>query len=83
MILVIDGLRPDSITPDVMPNLDRLRKRGVWYSQSHSVYPTVTRVNASSIVTGTLPDQHGIVGNSLYVPAISPSCSTPAITATC
>src|SRR5580658_1440010 len=71
IVLVIDGLRPDSITPDVMPHLDRLRKTGVWYTHSHSVFPTVTRVNTASISTGTLPNLHGIVSNQLYLPAVS------------
>src|SRR5262249_32045577 len=61
IVLVIDGLRPDSITPSVSPNLDRLKTKGVWYTQSHSVFPTVTRVNAASISTDTLPSRHGIV----------------------
>jgi predicted AlkP superfamily pyrophosphatase or phosphodiesterase len=71
LVLVIDGLRPDSITPATMPQLDRLKTAGVWYSRSHSVFPTVTRVNATSISTGTLPSHHGIASNSLYLPTIS------------
>ena len=71
IVLVIDGLRPDSITPAVMPNLNRLKTAGVWYTHSHSVFPTVTRVNATSIFTGTLPSHHGIASNSVYPPAIS------------
>lgn len=71
IVLVIDGLRPDSITNAVMPNLDHIRKAGVSYTRSHSVFPTVTRVNTASLSTGTLPSQHGIVSNSLYLPRIS------------
>jgi arylsulfatase A-like enzyme len=71
VILVIDGLRPESITKQVTPNLNRLKLSGVWYTQAHSVFPTVTRVNTASISTGTLPSQHGIVSNALYLPAIS------------
>ena len=73
IVLVIDGLRPDSITPEVMPNLDRLKGAGVWYAHSHSVFPTVTRVNTASISTGMLPSRHGIASNSVYLPAISKS----------
>ena len=73
IVLVIDGLRPDSITEATMPQLDRLKKGGVWYTHSHSVFPTVTRVNTTSISTGTLPSHHGIVSNSVYLPAISKS----------
>src|ERR1051326_8568617 len=71
IVLVIDGLRPDSITPTVMPNLDRLKSAGVWYTHAHSVFPTVTRVNATSITTGMLPSRHGIASNAVYLPAIS------------
>ncbi|MCC7341430.1 MAG: alkaline phosphatase family protein [Bryobacterales bacterium] len=68
VVLVIDGLRPDSVTPDLMPHLHRLKMQGVWYTKAHSVFPTVTRVNATSIVTGMLPRRHGIVSNALYLP---------------
>ena len=73
IVLVIDGLRPDSITPAAMPQLDRLKAAGVWYTHAHSVFPTVTRVNATSISTGLLPTHHGIASNSVYLPAISRS----------
>lgn len=73
ILLVIDGLRPDSITPEVMPNLHRLKTGGAWYTQSHSIFPTVTRANTASISTGTRPSQHGIVSNSVYLPAVSKS----------
>ena len=76
IVLVIDGLRPDSITPAVTPNLDRLKTAGVWYTHAHSVFPTVTRVNATSISTGMLPSRHGIASNSVYLPAISKSVLT-------
>ena len=72
IVLVIDGLRPDSITPEVAPNLTRLKNEGIYYNHAHSVYPTVTRVNAASISTGALPSQHGIHSNSLYVPKVLP-----------
>ena len=62
----------DSITSEVAPNLTRLKNKGISYNHAHSVYPTVTRVNATSISTGALPSQHGIHGNSLYVPRLSP-----------
>jgi predicted AlkP superfamily pyrophosphatase or phosphodiesterase len=71
IVLVIDGLRPDSITQEVTPNLHHLKTSGVWYTRAHSVFPTVTRVNTASISTGTLPSRHGIVSNALYLPAIS------------
>src|SRR5271155_1698316 len=72
IVLVIDGLRPDMIRPDIMPNLARLKQEGAWCANSHSVFPTVTRVNSASISTGTFPSIHGIVSNSMWVQAVSP-----------
>ena len=73
IVLVLDGLRPDAITPEDTPNLWRLRQEGVNFTNSHSVFPTVTRVNATAIGTGTLPDRNGVVGNSQYVRAVDPN----------
>jgi arylsulfatase A-like enzyme len=72
IVLVLDGLRPDAITPEETPNLSRLRREGVNFVNSHSVFPTVTRVNATAIGTGTLPARNGVVGNSQYVRAVDP-----------
>jgi predicted AlkP superfamily pyrophosphatase or phosphodiesterase len=73
LVLVLDGLRPDTITPDETPNLWRLRQEGVNFANSHAVFPTVTRVNATAISTGTYPDRNGILGNRIYVRAVDPN----------
>jgi arylsulfatase A-like enzyme len=73
IVVVLDGLRPDAITPEETPNLWRLRQEGVNFTRSHSVFPTVTRVNATAIGTGTLPGRNGVVGNSQYVRAVDPA----------
>jgi predicted AlkP superfamily pyrophosphatase or phosphodiesterase len=71
LLLVLDGLRPDYVTPDVMPNLYALGQSGVVFTNHHSVYPTVTRVNSSSISTGAYPERHGILGNSVFFPRVN------------
>ena len=71
-IFVVDGLRPDSINQADTPTLDRLRSEGVDYRNSHSIFPTSTRVNAAALVTGTYPARHGIVGNSMFVAGVNP-----------
>lgn len=73
LVLVFDGLRPDSINAEDTPNLYRLREEGVNFTNSHAVVPTVTRVNAASLSTGTYPGTHGIVGNSMYIPEVDPT----------
>ncbi len=72
LLIVVDGLRPDYVTPDVMPRLTALGRRGVVFNRHHAVYPSVTRVNASSIATGAYPETHGLMGNSVYVPRVDP-----------
>src|SRR5258706_5672123 len=70
LLIVLDGLRPDYVTPAIMPNLYALGQRGVVFSNHHSVYPTVTRVNASSISTGAYPEIHRLMGTSVYFPQV-------------
>lgn len=66
LLLVMDGLRPDYVTPELMPRLYALGQRGVWFEENHSVFPTVTRVNSSSLSTGAYPETHGLLGNTIY-----------------
>jgi arylsulfatase A-like enzyme len=73
IVFVVDGLRPDSITPEDTPTLHRLRAEGVAFADSHAVFPTVTRVNAAALSTGAQPGTSGLLGNRLYVPAIDPT----------
>jgi len=71
LLIVLDGLRPDYVTPDIMPNLHALGQNGVVFTNHHSVYPTVTRVNSSSISTGAYAERHGILGNSVFFPRVN------------
>jgi arylsulfatase A-like enzyme len=73
LIIVVDGLRPDYVTPAAMPRLSRLGQRGIVFNAHHSVVPTVTRVNGASLVTGAYPETHGLLGNAIYIPSVSPT----------
>ncbi len=73
ILLIVDGLRPDYVTADVMPRLHALGQRGVLFEANHSVFPTVTRVNASSIATGSFPETHGLLGNTVYSERTAPT----------
>ena len=68
LVIVVDGLRPDYVRPDVMPRLSAIGRRGTVFTAHHAVFPTVTRVNAASFVTGTYPEAHGLMGNTIYIP---------------
>ncbi len=70
LVIVLDGLRPDYVTPELMPNTYKVAQQGVWFDNNHSVFPTVTRVNAASIATGSYPESHGLMGNTIYFPEV-------------
>ncbi len=72
LVIVVDGLRPDMVTARQMPRLDRIAARGVEFTAHHAVFPTVTRVNAATFVTGVLPARHGLLGNTIYIPSVDP-----------
>lgn len=72
LIIVVDGLRPDFVTRDQMPRLTQLAQRGTVFNAHHSVFPTVTRLNGASFVTGSYPETHGLLGNTVYVPSVDP-----------
>ena len=57
IIMVWDGLRPDSVTATDTPNLYALRQTGANFSDNHATYPSFTMMNGSSFATGSFPDQ--------------------------
>ena len=67
LIFAIDGLQPSQVTEELMPNLAAFASSGVFFDTHHPVYPSVTRVNAASIMTGCYPGRHGLVGNTLVI----------------
>lgn len=64
--MVFDGLRPDMVTPELAPNLVRFADGGSRFPMSRAVFPTETRVNVASLVTGCHPARHGIVANVFH-----------------
>ncbi|SKB82468.1 alkaline phosphatase family protein [Dyadobacter psychrophilus] len=71
LIVFFDGLRPDYITSEQMPNLFAFRQKASVGKHHHSVFPTVTRVNSASYATGSYPGTHGILGNAVYFPEVN------------
>ena len=72
IIVVFDGLQPAQVTPALMPNLARFASEGVTGGNHHAVFPTVTRANVASIVTGHHPGAHGLTANTLVIPEFDP-----------
>lgn len=73
LIFFFDGLRPDYITAELMPNLYAFKQKASVGMHHHSVFPTVTRVNSASYATGSYPGTHGLLGNAIYFPAVNKS----------
>lgn len=73
ILFVADGLRSKVVTPRTAPALADLRRKGVDFRNSHSLYPTFTTANASAIATGHLFGDTGDFANSIYVAAPIPS----------
>ena len=68
IIMVWDGLRPDSVNAIDTPNLLALRQQGVQFADNHSTYPTFTMMNGSSFATGSFPKTSGFYGNTFWTP---------------
>ncbi|HSS38757.1 MAG TPA: alkaline phosphatase family protein [Polyangia bacterium] len=66
VIFVADGLRRVSINPQDTPVMDRLKAGGVFFANSHAVYPTFTTPNASALATGHQLGDTGDFANALY-----------------
>lgn len=71
VVFVFDGLQAELVTPELMPNLTAFAQSGVRLQSHQPVFPTVTRVNAASIVTGCFPGTHGLSGNMSVIPEYS------------
>ena len=72
LIVVFDGLQPAQVIPQLMPNLAGWAGEGVTFARNHPVFPTVTRANAASLVTGSYPGVHGLAANNMVFPEYDP-----------
>lgn len=72
LIVVFDALRPEFVTPELMPNLHGFAERGVRFANARSTFPTETRVNQSAVTTGCYPHRHGVVANRFPLPEAAP-----------
>jgi predicted AlkP superfamily pyrophosphatase or phosphodiesterase len=62
IVVSIDGLRPDAI-PRWAPVLEALKGTGAWAGTAETVTPSRTLPSHTSMVTGVLPERHGITWN--------------------
>ncbi len=72
VLMVWDGLRPDFVTAERTPSLFAMENEGVRFARHHSVFPTITMVNAASLATGASPGSTTILGDEVsLVPRLS------------
>jgi phosphonoacetate hydrolase len=65
LIVVIDGCSEEYLSEESTPNILRMGAAG-FKKTIKSAVPSVTNVNHASILSGSLPNRHGIVGNYYY-----------------
>ena len=70
VVVVWDGMRPDSVNEQNTPTLWKLAREGVTFRNHHAVYPSATNVNGTAMVTGVYPGKSGILANFVYRPDI-------------
>jgi predicted AlkP superfamily pyrophosphatase or phosphodiesterase len=63
VFVMIDGLRPDAVTPEHSPNLLALCRRGAHTFTGSSVAPSVTLPCHMSIFHSVPPSRHGVTDN--------------------
>jgi hypothetical protein len=66
IIFIADGLRAGSVNATDSPTLLALRENGVFFLNSHAVFPTFTTANASSMATSHLLGDTGDFSNTIY-----------------
>ena len=79
ILAVFDGLQPAQINSVDTPNLFRVSQNGAFFENHHPVFPSVTRVNAASMVTGVNPGKHWLAGNSFVARDYDDSKVIPAL----
>jgi arylsulfatase A-like enzyme len=79
LIVGMDGLQMSQIDQINMPNLYKFKNQSFSFENHHSSFPTVTRTNVSTIVTGVNPGTHGIIGNNMIFRDYKPNLVLPVM----
>jgi hypothetical protein len=66
IIFIADGLRTGSVNATDAPTLLGVREQGVFFLNSHAVFPTFTTANASSMATAHYLGDTGDFSNTIY-----------------
>ncbi|WP_026394214.1 alkaline phosphatase family protein [Acetobacterium malicum] len=72
MVISYDAFSEDNWeTASRLPNLSELIKNGTYSTALKSVYPSLTYVVHTTMVTGVYPDKHGIYHNNPFQPFVA------------
>ncbi len=67
VVVILDGVRRDSVTPELMPCLSAFAAGATGFAAHRSVFPSATRVVSSTMATGCFPARHGLQGNTVVL----------------
>ena len=65
ILVILDGLRRDLVTPQTTPRLAAFAERSEQFAAHRTVFPSCTRVVSASLATGCHPVRHGLQGNTM------------------
>jgi predicted AlkP superfamily pyrophosphatase or phosphodiesterase len=73
LVISIDGLQPADVIEAErrgleIPNLRRFVREGAYATGVVGVLPTVTYPSHTTLITGTAPARHGVIGNTTFDP---------------
>ena len=68
VLVVLDGLRPDAIEAFDLSHLRALESMGASTRRATTVAPSVTAAAMGSLLTGVLPEMHGLTSDRFHIP---------------
>ena len=71
LLILVDGMRPDSILPGGGPEFEQFFRSGTYSLQGSTVFPPVTLPCHMSLFHSVDPDRHGVTTN-VFVPQNHP-----------
>ncbi|RMF00582.1 MAG: hypothetical protein D6768_12455, partial [Chloroflexi bacterium] len=67
VIISVDGLMPDALAAAHTPNVDKLMERGAYSPQAQTISLSITLPSHASMLSGMLPEKHGILWGLPYI----------------
>ncbi len=76
ILFVPDGLRSQMVTAQTAPAMNAIKTSGVFFANSHALFPTFTTANASAMATGHYLGDTGDFSNTIYSGFAVPSAAS-------